>query len=87
MIKINCPILGLRPETEFVYGGDAAVKRPANAEQDMAPWLDYVFNRDNPRGTHREYWQHIQARHWLVVERDTLTHNVVDVTLAREAQP
>ena len=49
MIKIDCPILGLRPETEFTYGGDATVKRPAMSEGSMEAWLDYVFYRDNPR--------------------------------------
>ncbi|MGB1390858.1 MAG: sarcosine oxidase subunit delta [Paracoccaceae bacterium] len=84
MIKIDCPILGLRPETEFTYGGDATVKRPAMSEGSMEAWLDYVFYRDNPRGTHKEYWQHIQVRHWLIVERDTLTHKVLGATLARD---
>ncbi|MEM9317871.1 MAG: sarcosine oxidase subunit delta [Pseudomonadota bacterium] len=86
MIRIECPILGPRPETEFVYGGDATVKRPDMSERDPDAWLDYVFHRDNPRGIHKEYWQHIQARHWLVVERDTLTHEVIQASLAREYQ-
>ncbi|MEM6303904.1 MAG: sarcosine oxidase subunit delta [Pseudomonadota bacterium] len=84
MIKIDCPIFGPRPETEFVYGGDATVERPELSEDTPEPWLDYVFLRDNPRGTHKEYWQHIQARHWLVVERNTLTHEIVAVSLANE---
>lgn len=86
MIRINCPILGLRPEAEFTYGGDATVKRPAMDEADTQPWLDYVFARDNPRGVHKEYWQHNAARHWLIVERDTLTHEVLNVSLAQEAK-
>jgi heterotetrameric sarcosine oxidase delta subunit len=85
MLRIHCPICGMRDETEFTYGGDATVKRPDMAETDPAPWLDYVFNRDNPRGPHREYWHHATAcRQWLVVERDTLTHAVGTVTLARQ---
>jgi len=28
MLYIKCPHCGLRPQTEFSYGGDATVKRP-----------------------------------------------------------
>jgi heterotetrameric sarcosine oxidase delta subunit len=86
MLRINCPVCGPRDETEFTYGGDATVRRPAVAEGDPVKWLDYVFFRDNPRGPHREYWHHVTAcRQWLVVERNTLTHEIGDVRLSREA--
>jgi len=86
MIRINCPVCGLRNETEFTYGADATVKRPAMDEQETGPWLDYVFNRDNPRGWHKEYWHHVQGcRQWLVLERNTLTHEIRGCRLAREA--
>ena len=36
-------------------------------------------------GRHRELWYHEQGdRSWLVVRRDTLTHEVVSVELARD---
>lgn len=86
MLRFSCPVCGLRDETEFTYGGDATVRRPAMEETAMQPWIDHVFMRDNPRGAHREYWQHDQGcRQWLVVERNTLTHAIGAVTLAREA--
>ena len=85
MLKFDCPICGLRDETEFSYGGDATVARPAMDEADSKVWLDYVFMRDNPRGAHREYWHHAAGcRQWLVVERDTLTHEIGACRLARE---
>ena len=28
MLYIKCPHCGMRPQTEFSYGGDASVKRP-----------------------------------------------------------
>ena len=61
MIRIACPICGTRSETEFSYGGDATVRRPDDAETAAEPWLDYVFNRDNPRGWYKEYWHHVQG--------------------------
>jgi methylglutamate dehydrogenase subunit B len=85
MLRINCPVCGLRDETEFTYGGDATVLRPAATEGDPVKWLDYVFFRDNPRGPHREYWHHVTGcRQWLVVERNTLTHEIGDVHLSRD---
>ena len=38
-----CPVCGLRDETEFSYGGDATVVRPAPDESSPDVWFDYVF--------------------------------------------
>ncbi|MFK5977390.1 MAG: sarcosine oxidase subunit delta [Rhizobiaceae bacterium] len=85
MLRIDCPVCGLRDETEFVYGADAGVVRPAMDEIDQKIWTDYVFMRDNPRGLHKEYWHHVEGcRQWLVLERNTLTHEVGKCHLARE---
>ena len=85
MLRIDCPVCGLRDETEFTYGGDANVTRPAMDEMDAKVWSDYVFIRDNPRGMHKEYWHHAQGcRQWLVLERDTLTHEMGSCQLAKE---
>ena len=85
MLRIHCPVCGLRDETEFTYGEDASVKRPEMANADMGAWHEFVFVRDNPRGRHKEYWHHVfGCRQWIVVERDTLTHEMFSSTLARE---
>ena len=85
MLRIHCPVCGVRDETEFSYGGDATVRRPAVDETEQQAWLDYVFMRDNPRGAHREYWHHVLGcREWLVLERDTVTHGMGESRLARE---
>lgn len=85
MLKINCPICGLRHETEFTYGADASVRRPQMDETDIEAWVNYVFIRDNPRGWHREYWHHVQGcRQWLIIERNTLTHEIRSESLAKE---
>jgi methylglutamate dehydrogenase subunit B len=82
---IDCPYCGERLSEEFTILGDATKQRPSGSEaSDMEAWYDYVFIRDNPKGRHREYWQHTGGcRAWLVVERDTLTHQVYAVTPAR----
>jgi heterotetrameric sarcosine oxidase delta subunit len=76
MLLIPCPHCGPRDEAEFIYGGDATLRRPADGAPDAA-WMDYIFHRDNPRGRHRELWWHsLGCRRWLVVERDTVTHEI-----------
>ena len=48
-------------------------------------WHDYVYLRDNPAGPHRELWQHVSGcRAWLVVTRDTRTHEILRVEPARD---
>ncbi|SDW75019.1 N-methylglutamate dehydrogenase subunit B [Albimonas donghaensis] len=77
---IACPHCGPRPREEFSVRGDAAPLRPA---PDAAPeaWLAYLHARENPRGPHREHWRHEGGcGRWLVVARDTATHEVFSVT-------
>ena len=41
--------------------------------------------RDNPAGAHRELWYHEHGdQSWLVVTRNTLTHDILKVELARD---
>ena len=85
MLRIPCPYCGVRDHTEFSYGGDATVIMPPIELEDTEAWFDYVYLRDNPRGAHREYWQHTNGcRQWLVVERDTLSHVICGARPARE---
>ena len=77
MLRIPCPHCGERDYTEFRYGGDATKARPEHESADLRAWYDYVFVFDNPKGPHREYWQHLHGcRRWLVLERDTATNLV-----------
>lgn len=86
MLRIPCPCCGERDYNEFRYGGDADTRRPAFGSEDRAAWHDYVFLHDNPKGPHREFWQHVQGcRRWLVLERDTATNRVIASWDAREA--
>ena len=84
---INHPLLGPRDAAEFVCLGDASlIERPdglADGAEDAM--YEYVYLRDNPAGLHRELWYHEQGdRSWLVVTRNTLTHEVTSVELARD---
>lgn len=78
-MQISCTCCGPRDYSEFTFGGDATKVRPADTAP-QADWLDYVYQRENPLGLHREYWQHTSGcRQWLIVERNTLTHEIASV--------
>ncbi|NOD64394.1 MULTISPECIES: sarcosine oxidase subunit delta [unclassified Ruegeria] len=84
---INHPLLGPRDASEFTYLGDASlIERPDwQSETAKDEFHDYVYLRDNPAGTHRELWFHEQGdRSWLVVTRNTLTHEILATELARD---
>ena len=83
---INHPLLGSRDAAEFTVLGDASmIHRPDGLTTSMDEMHDYAYLRDNPAGLHRELWYHEQGdRSWLVVTRDTLTHEVTKVELARD---
>ena len=84
---INHPLLGPRDAQEFTYLGDASlIRRPdPEAEGAAEAFYEYQYLRDNPAGEHRELWFHEQGdRSWLVVTRDTLTHEISRVELARD---
>jgi heterotetrameric sarcosine oxidase delta subunit len=89
MLLISCPHCGPRAEDEFVHGGDAGGVRPADpASLDDAAWTAYLYFRDNPVGAHQEYWFHrFGCRRWLVLRRDTLTHQILAVALPGAAMP
>lgn len=87
------PLLGPRDAAEFVVLGDAAMihrpERTTGEETDetrtqaINEFHDYLYLRDNPAGEHRELWFHEQGdRSWLVVTRNTLTHEIINVELA-----
>lgn len=83
---IKCPHCGMRPVEEFTFLGDAAPVRPiTNEPSAMEAWYDYVYLRDNPKGRIDEYAHHGGGcRSWLVVTRDTQTHEVFGCVTARD---
>ena len=87
------PLLGPRDASEFACLGDASllerpvVDDPATLGDDatLDAFHDYLHLRDNPIGVHRELWFHEQGdRSWLVVTRDTLTHEITGCELASD---
>ncbi len=84
---INHPLLGPRDAAEFTYLGDAKmINRPDwLADTAASDFYEYAYLRDNPAGEHRELWFHEAGdRSWLVVTRNTVTHDITKVELARD---
>ncbi len=79
-MRIPCPYCGDRNSQEFIYRGDAAPQRPGSDDG----FYEYVHVRTNPAGPINEHWYHAQGcRNWIVVQRDTHTHQVFGANLAR----
>ena len=81
-MRIQCPICGERDLREFYYVGDAKiVNRPSpDASEDL--WNDYLHNRENPAGVTKDLWYHESGcNSWLIVTRNTVTHEVVSAEL------
>jgi methylglutamate dehydrogenase subunit B len=88
MQQFNCPFCGERPETEFAYIRSAEsipLQIPASVSQELVR----LYYRTNSRGRSRELWQHASGcRSWLEIERDTVTHAVLEIVTARaQARP
>lgn len=85
-MRIPCPYCGSRDLREFTYLGDATVERPDGAAPDaLERFVEYVYLRNNPAGRHREYWYHgAGCQSWLVVTRDTRTHEIFSVEAAAQ---
>ncbi|MFA6966840.1 sarcosine oxidase subunit delta [Bosea sp. (in: a-proteobacteria)] len=86
-MRITCPYCGARDAQEFSYLGDANPQRPDGMNATEAAMHDYVHLRDNPAGRHRELWYHGAGCHaWLVVTRDTRTHAIEAVDVAKKTK-
>ncbi len=84
-MRITCPICGARDRREFYYMGAAVALDRPGPEADAADWDDYIHNRDNPAGVTRDLWYHESGcGAWLVVTRDTVSHEVHGVVLASD---
>lgn len=84
-MRVRCPHCGERDHTEFVWGGDATVRRPTEptAVSDET-WTDYLYFRNNyfrkNAAVITERWHHVYGcRAWFERVRDTTQHRWIDV--------
>lgn len=82
-MRIRCPYCGERSNDEFTVLGDADALLARPSGNGPQAFHDYAYVRDNAAGQHRELWYHgAGCRRWLVVTRDTRTHEIADVAFA-----
>lgn len=83
-MRLICPYCGERDRREFTYKGAAvALVRPDSPE--WGPdWDDYLHNRENPAGGTEDLWFHDPCGAWLVVKRDTVTHDVLECRAVKD---
>ena len=85
MIRIPCPFCGERDHSEFTYGGDGSIQYPT-LNGSLNDWLEAVYQRKNIRGLQTESWHHVNGcRMWILVERDTVTHEIRSVQPAHQS--
>jgi sarcosine oxidase, subunit delta len=77
MKLLRCPLNGVRPVSEFAYGGEVRPMPNSDTCTD-AEWTDYVFNRSGVPAVKREWWCHIASGYWFIAERDTAIDRVLD---------
>jgi sarcosine oxidase subunit delta len=81
-MRIPCPLCGPRDRREFYYyGAEDYLQRPAPDAPPEA-WDSYLHLRDNPAGITRDLWYHeTGCASWLLITRNTVTHEIHDVVL------
>jgi sarcosine oxidase subunit delta len=90
MLLIRCPFCEeARPEIEFRYAGEAHIARAAApAGESDAAWADYLYLRTNPKGWHRERWQHVHGcGRFFNVLRHTVTDRIAATYKPGEPRP
>ncbi len=84
-MQIPCPLCGPRDLREFSVRGHALGAKRPEGETWSVDWDDFIHNRDNPAGRTEELWFHGGGcSAWLIVDRDTVTHEVFGARLASE---
>ncbi|MEL7397664.1 MAG: sarcosine oxidase subunit delta [Pseudomonadota bacterium] len=84
-MRLKCPNCGWRDIREFTYMGAALMMERPAADAPIEEWDAYLHLRDNPDGVTRELWYHeYGCGAWLVVTRNTLTHEVIKCELAEK---
>ncbi|MEM6985879.1 MAG: sarcosine oxidase subunit delta [Pseudomonadota bacterium] len=78
MQRFTCPFCGERDETEFHFAAEAGKARPEPANNVNAQdWYEYLYAQDAPQGVAREVWIHLSCGEFFVMERDTVTRDVI----------
>ena len=79
-MRIHCPFCGAREPRSSSISATPPLASATRMRRTPQCFYDYVYLRDNPAGPHHELWYHAAGcQTWLVVERDTRTHEISSV--------
>ena len=85
-MRLTCPLCGERDLREFSYTGDAVFTNRPAPDASAQDWDSYLHLRDNPAGQTRDLWHHgAGCSAWLIVTRNTVTHEVISTELAGQS--
>jgi heterotetrameric sarcosine oxidase delta subunit len=84
-MRLTCPLCGERDRREFYYyGAEDYLHRPSEGAE-AAAWDNYLHLRDNPAGVVKDLWYHeAGCAQWLLVTRNTVTHEISGVEVVAE---
>ena len=80
----TCPFCGPRDEREFHFAAEAGKTRPdTRGEVSAGDWATYLHAQRNEKGPVREVWMHLTCQELFIMERDSVTMEVLNVTPLR----
>ncbi|MEM7209101.1 MAG: sarcosine oxidase subunit delta [Pseudomonadota bacterium] len=81
----SCPFCGPRDEREFHYVAEAGKTRPDTTQSiSDAEWATYLYAQRNEKGAVREVWMHMTCAELFLMERDSVTMEVLRTQGLRE---
>ncbi len=88
MQQFPCPFCGLRDETEFHFAGEKGKTRPApSRDVSDEEWSAYLNHAENPKGKTSEIWVHTPCQEYFVLNRDTVSMEVLGIEQLRKDKP
>jgi len=74
-----CPFCGPRDEREFHFLAEAGKVRP-DTSKDISDkeWATYLHTQRNEKGHVREVWMHTSCAELFLLERDSVSMDVID---------
>lgn len=85
MKLLQCPVNGIRPLSEFSYGGEFRTMPDPESCTDQQ-WAAYVHYRSGAPGYKKEWWYHMPSGTWFIAERNTITDKVSRTYLLSEKE-
>lgn len=80
----TCPFCGARDEREFHFVAEAGKVRPDTTQPiSDKDWATYLHAQRNEKGRVREVWMHMTCGEMFLMERDSVTMEVLSTKAIR----